>query len=172
GESTVDPNNNVDFHNFLWQRGVMKDIGAGFRGVDLNNKGPIAVNTYVDGVPHAGIWRDGKVSDLGIAGQSEALAVNDNDEVVGSLRDAVGQARAFVWRRGVVTQLPGDFGWARGINNKGVIVGSANIDGAERGGVWRDGKLPKLGGPLQDAAAINDRGEIAANGRGASGWPH
>jgi probable HAF family extracellular repeat protein len=172
GESTVDPNNNVDFHNFLWQRGVMKDIGAGFRVVDLNNKGHIAVNTYVDGVPHAGIWRDGKVTDLGIAGQSEALAVNDNDEVVGSLRDAVGQARAFVWRRGVVTQLPGDFGWARGINNKGVIVGSANIDGAERGVVWRDGKLTELGGPLQDAAAINDRGEIAANGRGASGWPH
>jgi probable HAF family extracellular repeat protein len=172
GQSTVDPNDNTSFHNFLWQRGVMKDIGTGFEVVDINNRGHIAVNTYFGGVTRAGIWRDGKVTDLGIAGQNSADAVNDNDEVVGSFRDADNNSHAFVWRRGVVTELPGTYAVARGINNKGVIVGAANIDGAQRGIVWRGGKLTDLGGPLQDAAAINDRGEIAANGRGASGWPH
>jgi probable HAF family extracellular repeat protein len=172
GESTVDPNDQTSFHSFLWQRGVMKDLGAGFRAVDINNKGHIAVDRYVDGVSHAGIWRDGKITDLGIAGESSVAAVNDNDEVVGSIRDAGGDLRAFVWRRGTATVLPGTFASARGINNKGVIVGSATVNGDPRGVVWRGGKLTELGGPFQDAVSINDRGEIAGNGRGASGWPH
>jgi probable HAF family extracellular repeat protein len=173
GESTVDPKDVSTQHVFLWQSGVMKDIGSGFSPVDLNNKGHIAVNRYVNGVPHAGIWRDGKVTDLGIPSRSSVNAINDNDEIVGTFRDANDNLHAFVWRRGVVTELPGRFAVASGINNKGVIVGSVSVGGLEtRGVVWRGGQPVELGRTFLQAIAINDDGVIVGNGRGASGRVH
>jgi probable HAF family extracellular repeat protein len=170
GESTVDPNDGTSFHAFLWQRGVMKDIGAGFSPVDLNNKGHIAVNVYNGGVSRAGLWRGGKITDLGSPGESWVHAVNDNDEVVGSFTNAANRSSAFVWRRGVFTELPGPGTAARGINNKGVIVGSMYVNGVQRGVVWRGGQPVELGGRIEDAVAINDHGVIVGNGRGVSGW--
>jgi probable HAF family extracellular repeat protein len=117
------------------------------------------------------IWRDGKITDFG-AGWSEALAVNDNDEVVGSYVNANNERHAFVWRRGVLTELPGYNGAARGINNKGVIVGTVYDQRAFTWGVvWRGGQPVRLGESVSEAVAINDHGVIAGNG-GGNGWYH
>jgi probable HAF family extracellular repeat protein len=166
GQSGVDPNSTDLDHVFLWQRGVMKDLGTGFTPKDLNNKGHIAV-TFIgnNGFRRAGLWRDGKIVDLGTPDYSDAYAVNDNDEVVGAFTNKEGQLRAFVWRRGVITELPGENAGAHGINNKGVIVGLTLVGGTSyRGVVWRNGKLTELGGGFEDAVAVNDDGVIIGNG--------
>ena len=170
GQSGVDPNGTDLDHVFLWQRGVMKDLGTGFTPKDLNNKGHIAV-TFIgnNGVRRAGLRRDGKIVDLGTPDYGYAYALNDNDEVVGSYDNGKGQLHAFVWRNGVITDLPGENGAAHGINNKGVVVGLILAEDAThtytyRGVVWRNGKLTELGAGFEDAVAVNDDGVIIGNG--------
>ena len=91
----------------------------------------------------AAAWSDGRVIGLGtLAGDSNsrALAVNDNGQVVGWSGEAENNSRAFFWQRGFMLDLnsllPADSGWhlieARGINNRGMIVGTATINGEVR----------------------------------------
>jgi probable HAF family extracellular repeat protein len=66
--------------------------------------------------------------------------VNDKAQVVGWSGNAEGDSRAFFWQAGVMLDinsiLPPNSGWqlmeARGINNLGMIVGTARINGELR----------------------------------------
>jgi len=144
-------------HAFLWQKGVMTDLGV-LPGYDdssataLNDRGDV-IGTMTrnaeqsDSVPffqgHGFLWRGGHLTDLGT--------------------------------------LPG-CRWTEptGINNRGQIVGNSyNIQKDDEGGysrkggalnssvfLWQDGKMQDLqplvpaGWELQTAIAINDRGDI------------
>lgn len=88
-------------------------------------------------------WSGGTVSDLGtLAGDSNsrALAVNDRGQVVGWSGTAENDSRAVFWQAGFMLDLnlllPPDSGWqlieARGINNQGMVVGTARVNGALR----------------------------------------
>ncbi|MBB6053452.1 hypothetical protein [Armatimonas rosea] len=79
-------------------------------------------------------WISGKTGFLAVPGdrQGLALGINDSNQVAGIIETADGQAHAAVWSGGKVIDLndviDGGEGWtlvqARGINNKGYVVGT------------------------------------------------
>lgn len=80
-------------------------------------------------------WSNGKTGFLPVPGgrQGIALGINDAKTVVGAIETENGEAHAAVWKGGKVVDLnkmvDPDSGWtlvqARGINNKGFVVGTA-----------------------------------------------
>jgi probable HAF family extracellular repeat protein len=149
-------------HAFLWNHGILTDLGAlpgndgnnGSVAGAINNYGLIAglaENGSVDpdtGYPeaHAVVWDKGKIRDLGTLGgtQSAAWDVNDLGQVVGGALNA--------------TEDPLSAGFGLGL---GVIwTGTTQL----RAFVWQNGvmrDLGTLGGPDAFAIAINQFGQIA-----------
>jgi len=84
-------------------------------------------------------WSKGKTGELPVPGSKQGLAlgINDNNQVVGVIETEGGEAHAAVWSGGKVIDLndviDGREGWtlvqARGINNKGFVVGTGVKDG-------------------------------------------
>jgi len=108
-------------HGFVWQNGVMRDLGTlGGNGeatiaTGINEKGTIVgFSQTASGETHAFLWRAGRMRDLGVLGPdftyrgSYAADVNGAGTVVGSTRvrgGAYGTSVAFVWRNGVMADL-------------------------------------------------------------------
>lgn len=99
----------------------------------------------------------------------------------GTIRRTAG--RAFVWQRGVMTDLGtlgGDHAYAHDINERGQIVGiSGTAEPAHHGFLWDRGVMTDLGtGPGEDhssdARVINDKGEVAggSNSNRVVLWRH
>jgi probable HAF family extracellular repeat protein len=128
-------------HSFIWTKDSgLYELGEDTTSHDINNNGTVA-GTYlfhsgVDTVAHAFRWSetDGKV-DLGVgdADSSGASAINDRDEVAGSLfyREAYTQS-ACVWNnKGEITiigTLGGWFAAPQSMNNLGQVVGLSFTD--------------------------------------------
>jgi probable HAF family extracellular repeat protein len=116
--------------------------------------------------------------DLGtLAGgfRTYALAINSAGQVVGASTLPIGETHAFIWDRGVMTDLGtlgGDFSEAHGINERGGVVGvSTTAEGESRAFLWEKGVMTDLGtvGERSSVAlAINSRGQIVG---GADGIP-
>jgi probable HAF family extracellular repeat protein len=143
------PNNTTGvptMHPFLWENGVMRDLGSlggtlampgsfTFLGGTrvLNDIGEMAGTSMLPGdeVLHAFFWSNGSITDLGTLGgsTSEALAINNRSQVVGRARlsDTPVIRHPFVWENGHMTDLgmvaPCMNGTAFGINNQERIVG-------------------------------------------------
>ncbi len=125
---------------FLWERGRMRDLGSlpGFEASSaaaINNRAQVVGELSHDHAStlRAFLWEKGRMRDLGTpAGlSSTALAINDHGEIVGYGRSRSIAHRALLWKDGCVYELeqclPAGSGWsldeARGINNRGEIVG-------------------------------------------------
>lgn len=127
-------------HAFLWQKGVMRDLGVPqgcltSRAYGINAKGQVvgwALST--DAHAHAFLWRDGTMSDLGkLSGKklSRATSINDAGQIAGDAGNAADNVHALVWTG---TQ-PLDIGTlpactyrrAIAINNVGQTVGEASV---------------------------------------------
>ncbi|HTH48404.1 MAG TPA: immunoglobulin domain-containing protein, partial [Candidatus Limnocylindria bacterium] len=88
---------------------------------------------------HAFRYTGGGLEDLGTLGgtSSSAYDLNATDQVVGTSTTASGEAHAFVWQGGVMTDLntllPSGSGWvltrANAINDLGQIVGTGILNG-------------------------------------------
>jgi probable HAF family extracellular repeat protein len=84
------------------------------------------------------------MSDLGTLGGgfSRAFAINPRSQVVGTGSTASGEQHAFIWDRGVMTDLgtlgPNfTFGIALAINPRGDVVGQISTEGADiRATLW------------------------------------
>lgn len=149
-------------HAFLWNHGILTDLGA-LPGNDGNNSSlagainnygliaGVAENVSVDpdtGYPeaHAVVWYNGKIRDLGTLGgtQSAAWDVNDLGQVVGVALNATEDP------------LSAGFGLGYGM----IWPGTTQL----RAFVWQNGvmrDLGTLGGPDASAIAINQFGQIA-----------
>ncbi len=182
------------FHAFLWQDGVMRDLGAlpnpvltSSRAMDINNNGQIVGYSLANNVAgggsddHATLWEKGAVRDLGTLGgrASRAFDVNPFGVIVGFAQNANGRERAVRWVNGVIGSLGtlgGQTSAAIGINAAGHIVGrSQDKSGVFRAFIWRDGvmtDLGGLGGRFTQANAINAKGQITGYGEDPAGVVH
>ena len=99
------------------------------------------------------------VTDLGTSG--EAFAINGRGQIVGST-ESPGKQRAFLWRDGRLTMLPGSV--ATAINERGDVVGYPYV-GTQQAFMWQNGaaiRLQTLGGhcPSSMPYAINNHGWV------------
>lgn len=128
------------FHAFLWDRGLMTDLGA-FPGarlsiaLGLNNAGQVVGLSTVQGDVdfHTALWSHGTLTDLGTFpgdSDSDANAINQRGEIVGA-SSGPNTMRAMLWENGVGidlnTLIPASSGWqllyAIDINARGQITG-------------------------------------------------
>lgn len=112
--------NLVPAHALLWEKGKVTDLGnlggqTGLAGgniaYDINNRGQVVGVSDLPGDTtfHAFLWIRGTgMQDLGtLSGDvaSTSISINDAGSVVGLSLDANFNARAFLWERGVMTDL-------------------------------------------------------------------
>jgi probable HAF family extracellular repeat protein len=154
-------------HAFLWQNGVMEDLGTlggpdSFAFFGINERAQIVGGSYTDAIanPTTGLptmdpflWEKGKMRDLGTLGGTFGMAVliNNSGQVMGQ-SNQVGDSvmHGFSWERGVLTDLGSLFGgdvevwW---LNDVGEIVGSSKYPGGSprHGFLWRKGVMTDLG---------------------------
>jgi len=162
--------------------------GSSSRAFDINGAGMVVGEAQTaSGDPHAYLWHNGGMTDLGtIDGYySSASGINDLAQIVG-YSHAGTDPHAFVWENGTMTDL-GPFGnllrtTAQAINNLSLIVGKAfpstsQGSGGQKAFLHKDGNMIDLGnlGYTSDFAAatdINNSGQIVGKANTASGESH
>lgn len=146
----------------------------------INNEG-VVVGVCVERTPggsrpewHAFLYRNGKYNEVGVlpgCSYSEAVAINDRNEIVGT-SDALGRPRnLFLWRGGHLTRLPSVDGGAcsvYGIDNSGTAVGSVTLsNGRVVAAAWRCAKSGAASGPeifdqYDRLVSVAQNGDMAA----------
>jgi probable HAF family extracellular repeat protein len=179
---------------FLYRNGQFTTIGT-FGGpysaaTAINDKGQVAGYAAFPKPPdpllsvrdHAFLWENGTLKDLGtLPGDthSEAYALNEKGQVVGTSETALGPTRAFLYDTdGTIKPLGnlpgGTSSFAAGINDAGVTVGDAFIDPDNTHAfVWMNGTMydlnvfiddPNSPWELTSAGAVNNGGVIVGVG--------
>jgi probable HAF family extracellular repeat protein len=172
---------------WIWSDSGIVNLSATKPGVNvyaINNRGE-AAGVFAGGASTAFIYSQGQFRDIGRpAGLNYAtpFAINDSDQVTGTAGNFPGDtSRAFLYSNGNMTAIGtfgGDQSDGNGLNNKGVVVGSATLApppdsprGVERGFVYRNGTLTQIQSPgavVGPAYDINDAGAIVGGASFAS----
>jgi probable HAF family extracellular repeat protein len=188
GFSDTLSNGNVYDRAFLWQNGVMWDIGTlgGLYsyGMSINDSGQVVgYSENANGQYHAFLWANGSMTDLGTLGGSDSYAnrINNTGQVAGQSITGKGEYHAFLFGNdGMVdlgTLVGGSESEALGINDFGQVVGSSGVlvNGEARGHafIWEsfqgmqdlNNLIPTDSGwELVRASGINNNGQIAGWG--------
>jgi probable HAF family extracellular repeat protein len=189
GYSDIAANKGNNQHAFLTTGGTMQDIGQALSGLpnsygySVNSSGHVAGTAYDANysTPHAFFYNGTTSVDLGVFGGqgSSALAINDQDDIVGYLTTSSFFDHAFLYGGGAPSDLGtlgGHYSYALGINNKGTVVGGSFVDSKDsiyHAFVWSNGTMTDLNGLLDtsgagwtlvEARAINDAGQITGVG--------
>jgi len=161
----------TQIHAYVWQNGVMQDLGTLGTGTDsaagfVNDAGQVAGQTYIDNIPNpvTGVptldpffWESGKgMTDLGSLGGTCGTAwwLNNRGQVVGqsNLRGN-GSFHPFLWdpNQGVMQDLGtlgGNTGIAFAISDSSLVVGRADYSHQSTNHhafLWRTGVMTDLG---------------------------
>jgi probable HAF family extracellular repeat protein len=138
------PNFFCQTHPFLWDRGVLKDLGTfggnfGF-ALGINDSGKVVgwASNENDQAQFAFLWKDGVMTNLGTLNGddcSAAFNINSAGQIVGeSFPCAGGPGHGFIWQNGFMTDL------------NALLPPGTSLT------------------PEGDGASINERGEIAEMG--------
>ena len=159
---------------FLWDDGVMTDLGFGTWGYDINESTQI-VGALTGGGTRAFLWEEGNVTVLGNFGGnlSVAYGVNDYGQIAGWAANSENELRAFIYSDGAMTDL-GAFGgpqsWAFAVNNAAQVVGSAETTEVPPGGlpirhafIYSAGQMTPLLDVWSEATDINDLGQVVGS---------
>jgi len=149
GEADV---SSAESHAFLWKDGAMVDLGA-LRSASSSSRSP------------------GQVPPPPSTDLSVAHDVNEREQVVGQSETDDAAAHAFLWEKGVMTDLGhlgGGYSVAWAINNGGTVVGETTLPSLERHAfIWTIttgmSDLGTLGSTLSVAFDISDSGEIVGS---------
>jgi probable HAF family extracellular repeat protein len=179
----------VQLRTFLWQHGVIQDIGS-LGGPDTIPGGScsgqphdvVVGASYTSFTPNAStgiptidpfLWKSGKMTDLGNLGGTlsvGAQCANHRGQIIGQ-SNLAGDAlsHAFFWDEGDMTDLGtlgGDNSEAIWLNDAGVVVGSADLAGSQihHAVYWSNGKIHDLGtvngDPCSRGRGLNARGQV------------
>jgi probable HAF family extracellular repeat protein len=177
---------------FVWQNGTITTLGhlggGGGSAADINDAGQVVGVSYTTDwsellgpVPHAALWQNGAVIDLGLFPGDEdswASAINNLGQIVGSsgrtdMETYESTYRPFLYENGVMTAIPvpSPESYAVDINDSGVVVGTMRAGGGPsryHAYIYADGVVtnlntripPGAGLHLIYANAINNAGQI------------
>src|SRR5438132_5456755 len=142
---------------------TITDLGSVNLVSGINDSGEVVGWSEVapSGDLHAFIWRNGTMTDLGIAGTSGAYGINASGQVVGFL-GALDNPGALLWQNGKATSLGP--GVAFGVNASGQVVGASVLYGPmgqDHAYLWQNGTRTDLG--LGFAKGINASGQIVGS---------
>ncbi|MHB1459471.1 MAG: PEP-CTERM sorting domain-containing protein [Armatimonadota bacterium] len=166
-------------HAFLWQDGVMTDLGTPLGGTrsaanSINDQGQIAGDWMISMDYRTFIYNNGTMTDTGNFGGDlcSFSAINESGQVAGYIDGPSGKS-AFLWENGQVTLIgtlnsTGDkLSVGLDINNNGQVVGFSTTDiDAFHAFLWQNSHMRDLGLTSWNCH-INDSGQIA----GATHFP-
>jgi probable HAF family extracellular repeat protein len=183
---------------FLWQDGVMQDLGSLPGSTDamalfVNESGQIVGQSYAaDSIApppsgtcvdspltlHSFFWDKGQMTDLGTFGGhcTFPYSLNNRGQVVGqSTLAGDPTSHPFLWQQGKMKDLGtlgGTYGFAEWLNDAGTVVGSATNkdDQAILAFVWEKGEMTKLGALPGNACSAADAVNSAGQIVGGSGF--
>jgi probable HAF family extracellular repeat protein len=156
----------------IWRGRTVTPLGVTGNVGGINEFGTVVGSFNSTGGERAFMYRDGKLTDLGSLpgeGGSAANAVNSKGEIVG--RSA---GHAFLYANGTMRDLGtlgGNNSAARGINERGVVVGmAANAFGQPEAFLY-DGAMRALPGEgFASAISLNERIQVVASAEGRHGY--
>jgi probable HAF family extracellular repeat protein len=152
-------------HAFLWSNGVMRDLGT--LGSDfsvaqaVNDLGHVVGQSQTaDNVVHAFMHRGAGMLDL--AAGAYAYDISNDGRIVGvkSFPGVLGDPHAFLFQQTILDlgTLGGNFSEARGINERGQIVGHSRISGANYAAfIWQAGVMTDLNALVQENSPLKLR---------------
>lgn len=172
-------NGDQDYRAFLYEDDVLADLGTldgnPSAAYAISERGQIVGHAFAGGrdVSRAVLFENGSAIDLGTTpGTSYVAAINERGQIALTARASpYEEQHAFLYDKGVLRDLgtlggQPDWSQARGVNNRGHVVGDSFADNTLRGFLYADGMMRdigSLGGNAFDrtvATSINNAGRI------------
>lgn len=159
GQVVVSASKSGETHAFLWENGVITDLGEGY-AYAINDSS----QTVGTSGGYAVLWENGSMINLGtFGGMSEASGINNFRQVVGSSEISAADHHAFLWDNGIMTNLGtlgGIVSFAYGINDSAQVVGESWDESGHNSVafLWQNGVMTEL--PMTKALSINMSGQV------------